>query len=129
MKKIYIDSNIFIRLLTSDVKNQFLEAYDLLKKIENTQIRGSVSILVINEVIWILENYYELKRNKFMKELVKLLALKNIQIVEIRKERIMQILSLMVINNIDFTDLYLKEIAGKEQIFSFDRDFQKIIKN
>lgn len=126
MTKLYIDSNIFIRFLTQDIKELYLRSSKLINELEEKKVTGIVSILVINEVLWILENYYKLKREIFISELIKILSIKSIKILEIRKITLLNILNSMTSTNIDFTDIYLKEIAGKEKIISFDKDFKKI---
>lgn len=128
MTKFYIDSNIFIRFLTYDIKESYLKASRLIKEVEESKAVGIISILVINEVLWILENYYSLKRKIFINELMKILSLKNIKILEVRKKILFNILEAMVHTRIDFTDYYLKEVAGKQRIVSFDKDFTKIVK-
>jgi predicted nucleic acid-binding protein len=125
MKKCLIDSNIIIRLIVKDPQDQFLEAKEIIRGIEEEKLQGVLSILVVNEIIWILEHYYDLKRKKFIPILLKLFALKNIKTKEARKDTIISVLQKMQDKKIDFTDVYLKEIAKGIQIFSFDRDFKK----
>ncbi len=126
MKEFIIDTNVFIRYLIRDVPRQFEKAKKLFSDIENQKIKGFVSILVINEIIWILENYYELKRPSYIPKLIKLFALKNIKIAEIEKDIIFKIFETMQKGNVDFTDLYLFYTSDKDKIFSFDSDFKKI---
>jgi predicted nucleic acid-binding protein len=59
MKQIFIDTNIILRLLLSDIPKQAEKARSIFKSIENKKSKGVISILVINKLIWILENYYE----------------------------------------------------------------------
>lgn len=127
MTKFYIDSNIFIRFLTQDIKGLYLKASKLIKEVEENKAIGIVSILVVNEVLWILENYYSLKREIFINELMKILSLKNIKILEVRKKILFNILEAMIHTKIDFTDYYLAEVAGKDKIVSFDRDIKKML--
>lgn len=126
MKQVVIDTNIFIRLLTKDIKTQFEKAQALFTRIEKQEIQGLVSILVLNEIIWIAENFYNLKRSDYLPQLFKLLALKNLKITEVKKAKIIAILELMRTNKLDFTDVYLSQTAGTNEIFSFDRDIAKL---
>lgn len=126
MKQIYIDSNVIIRLFIKNVEKQVSQAQKLIKTIEEKTQYGLLSILVINEIIWILENYYNLQRKEFMPWILKLLALKNIKIIEAKKELIIKILEKMQTQKFDFTDMYLAHITDPKNIFSFDRDFDKI---
>lgn len=126
MKKSFIDSNIIIRLIVKDPQYQFLKAKEIIKEIEEEKLQGVLSILVVNEIIWILEHYYDLEREEFIPILLKLFALKNIKTHEVKKDTIINILQKMQNKKIDFTDIYLKEVGKEIQILSFDKDFEKI---
>lgn len=125
-KEVILDSNIFIRFLVGDIKDQSEKAQVIFNNIEQGRVKGHVSILVVNEVIWILENFYELKRAIYLPQLVKLLSLRNIKIMEAKKKILLMILEKMQVSSIDFTDIYLSYIKENKEILSFDRDFQKI---
>lgn len=126
MKKSFIDSNIIIRLIVKDPQDQFLEAKEIIREIEEEKLQGVLSILVVNEIIWILEHYYDLEREEFIPTLLKLFALKNIKILETKKDTIINILEKMQRKKIDFTDIYLNEVTKDKKILSFDKDFEKI---
>ncbi len=126
MKKFYIDTNIIIRFLIKDVASQFEEARSFFQKIEKGKIKGVISVLVINETIWVLENYYELKRHVYIPQLLQLLALKNIAIKEIKKKVVIEVLEEMMKFTIDFTDLYLVRTKDEGEIMSFDKDMKKL---
>ncbi|KKR33028.1 MAG: hypothetical protein UT63_C0025G0005 [Candidatus Gottesmanbacteria bacterium GW2011_GWC2_39_8] len=128
MKEILLDTNIFIRFFVKDIKPQFEESYKLFGKIEKGETRAMVSILVINEIVWVLENYYELSRKIYIPILVKLLALKGIKIKETKKKILMKILGKMKEKKLDFTDLYLIENREGKEIVFFDKELQKFQK-
>lgn len=129
MKALLLDSNVFIRLLTQDVKDQYETAKEIFKSIEEKKIIANVSILVVNEVIWILENYYKMKRVDYIPQLRNLLSLNNVRIIEAKKEVILSCLGKMEDTNFDFTDVYLFHATEKGDLFSFDRDFEKLSRN
>ncbi len=122
MKKVFIDSNIVIRLFVKDQEGQLLIAKQVIQDVEEQKLQGILSILVINEIIWILEHYYELRRKDYIPSLLKLLSMKNIKIYEVKKEITIHTLQMMLKRNIDFTDLYLLEITHGQKIASFDKD-------
>lgn len=126
MDRKLIDTNIFLRHLLQDIPDQSQISTNIINEIEDRKITGLVSILVINELIWILEKYYELKRSIYIPKLLKLLNLDHLRIIEVKKEMIENILEKMRRKKIDFTDMYLKEIANKNQILSFDKDLAKM---
>lgn len=125
MKKASIDTNIVIRFLIKDAAKQFEEAKSFFENIEKGKIKVIMSILVINETIWILENYYELERTIYIPQLLQLLALKNIVIKEIKKKVVIEVLEEMMKFTLDFTDLYLAKTKEEGEIMFFDKDRKK----
>lgn len=121
-----IDSNVIIHFLHGDIPLQLAKAVEFFKKVENEKEEGEISILVINETIWALGSQYELERSDFIPKLQRILSMKGISIIEEKKEKIMDILSKMIGNKIDFTDYYLAAISKDNNIFSFDKDFKKM---
>ena len=126
MRKIIIDTNILVSSFIGDVKDQTEQARQVFVKIENNKLKGEISLLVINELIWILENYYNLKRDVYLPQVLKLLALKNIKISEVRKNLVIKTLKEMLKHNLDFTDLYLLEIKNEKELFTFDRKLKNL---
>jgi len=124
MKELVLDTNIFIRYLIEDIPFQYKESRKIFEAIENGTLKGLVSILVVNETIWILENYYEIKRSVYIPKLLQIFALKNLKIIEIAKEVLSLILKSMEASRLDFTDLYLLHTSKKEKIASFDKDLK-----
>ena len=128
MEEIIIDTNIFVRHITDDVKSQSKEATRIFKQIEQGLFKGIVSLLVINELIWILDKFYKISRKTYIPGLLKILALRNLEILETDKSELMEILDQIQSRKIDFTDFYLFSIAGSRRIISFDKDFLKLNK-
>ena len=126
MKELILETNIFIRFFIKDVPSQFEKTREIFEKIEKREIKGFVSILVVNEIIWILENFYNLKREIYLPKLLKLLLLDNIKVIEVKKNLLIKVLQQMQKQKIDFTDIYLSQIAGDKKIFTFDKDFKKL---
>ena len=126
MRDVILDTNIFVRFFVQDIEDQFQKARNIFTRIEKGELLGFVSVLVINEIIWILDSYYEIERKVYIPLLLNILALKNIKILEIGKEVIMKVLERMEKQKVDFTDIYLFQVAGSREIFSFDKDFIKL---
>ena len=126
MKETFIDTNYFVRLITKDDDGQLQHVISLFKEIEDRKQIGLVSILVINELIWILQNYYEFKRKEFIPQIVRLISLENIKIIEISKSQLFKILENSLVKNLDFTDLYLLHIGKGRSISTFDKDILKL---
>ncbi len=126
MATVFIDTNVVLRYLLGDIKSQYKQAENILKQAEKNEIKVFISILVIDELIWALNRYYQIPKKSFIPALLNILSIKNIQIFEAKKDLIINLLQSMVTREIDFTDLYLSKIATKEQLFSFDKDFKKL---
>lgn len=125
MREIVIDTNVIVRYFIKDNSLQLLLAQKLIKDIEQNKLCGLISLLVVHEIVWILENYYDLKRNEFIPGILQLLAVRNLKIIEVKKEVVVNVLAKMQMRKIDFTDIYLAEIAKDRKIFSFDKDLKK----
>lgn len=127
--KVYIDANVFIRFFIKDIKSQALQAKKLFAEIESGGKTGVVSILVLQEILWIMEDFYKIKRAIFVEQLVKLLALKQIKIKEINKQELFEILETYRKSSFDLTDIYLvcQAQQDKSKVVSFDKDIKKIL--
>mgnify|MGYP001601344340 CR=1 FL=1 len=122
MKRLIIDTNIFARLIVGDVENQKLKAEKIWRDIENGVCTAEVSVLVIDELIWVLEKYYSITRNEYLPKLRALLGLRGVNIMEVKKELFLKIMVEFAKSKLDFTDLYLLYIKKTDQkIISFDK--------
>lgn len=121
MKQIIIDTNVFARFLVRDINSQYEDAKKIFGGIEEGKIKGKVSLLVLDELIWVLESFYELKREIYLPQIVKILSLHGIAIMETKKSVVMGILEKMQKSTFDFTDLYLAAVSDGEKIVSFDK--------
>lgn len=125
MRDIVLDTNIFIRYFTQDVVSQYKIARQIFENIEGNNVRGLISILVVNEIIWIMDRHYRIDRIVYLPKLIRLLLLEHAEIIEIDKNLLIKILQVMQKTNLDFTDLYLLYTTDKTKIYSFDKDFKK----
>lgn len=126
MNEIILDSNILLRHFLHDIPAQATKATQLIESIEKGEKIGYLSLLVVNEVIWILKRFYKIKRKEYLPVLLTLLQLNNIKVLEVKKETLKNIFEKMKKREADFTDVYLAEIVGNRTIVSFDKDFEKL---
>lgn len=124
IQSVFIDTNYILRLLIGDIPFQAEKSRNLFKEIEEEKINGIVSLLVINELIWILEHFYEKKRAEFIPQILKLVSLKKVKILETKKRDSVTVLEKMKSSNLDFTDLYLLYFSEKykHDIATFDKE-------
>ncbi len=126
MNEVYIDTNVLLRYFLGDIPDQFEDAQNLIESIEKGEKIGFISILVINELIWIFEKYYLLKRGVYIPKILKLLLIEKVKIFEVKKDLVRKVLEKMQKRKFDFTDVYLASIAPSGQVISFDKDLKKI---
>lgn len=122
---VLIDTNVILRLFLADIKDQYEKAKLLFKQVEDGKLTAGLSILVINELIWIMESYYGQKRGKYLDKVLALLALKSVKIIDADKKTVSKTLKSMQKYELDFTDIYLWKLGGK--VISFDKKLNKLL--
>jgi predicted nucleic acid-binding protein len=61
---LFVDANVFLRLLTDDVPEQAAACDALLARAERGEVRLVTSVLVIAEVVWTLRSFYKQSRDQ-----------------------------------------------------------------
>lgn len=123
----FVDTNVFLRFLVNDdpVKADACEAL-FRKAIAGDEVLLT-SEMVIAEIIWVLESYYELGKADIRERVEKILNTQNLECPH--REIIINALSLYAEKNIDYIDAFnavtLKrdKVAG---IYSYDKHFDRI---
>ncbi len=127
IKKFFIDTNIILRYLTKDDPVQFPRCRQLFKKAQDGEVLLITSTLVIAEIIWTLSSYYRVPKDQIIEKLSIIIGSDAVQILD--KDLIAEALVLYARKNVDYIDAYnavlLKHLNLKE-IYSYDRDFDKI---
>lgn len=124
MKRVFVDTNIFLRFLLKDVPSQAKSAKELLTKIKNGKISGFTSILVVVEIIWVLDSFYNFPKKQIIIAIRSLIELPNLEIEEARLIR--EALSVWEHTKAGFIDCYNYLKACREDIYhiaSFDIDW------
>jgi predicted nucleic-acid-binding protein len=122
MTDLFVDTNVFLRFLTNDDPVKARRAELLFRD----AIRGKrtliTSLLVIAEIIWTLDSFYNLEKPEIASKVEKILNTPNLHCPE--ASLILTALDLYAHRNIDFVDayhaVYLKE-EGHTQILTYDR--------
>jgi len=125
LNAVVVDTNVILRLLLADIKDQYEKAKALFRQVEMGKKKIFISVLVVNELIWIMENYYEKTRGEYLEQVMSLLALKNVKLFDADKKLVVEALRSMLKYNLDFTDLYIWK-TGMD-IVSFDKQLNKLI--
>lgn len=122
MADLFVDTNVFLRFLTNDDQAKAKRAEALFRDAIGGRARLRTSLLVIAELVWTLESFYELEKQDIADKISKILNTPNLACPEARVIRLA--LDLYVQQNIDFIDayhaFYLKD-ENLRQIVTFDR--------
>jgi predicted nucleic-acid-binding protein len=116
-----LDTNVVIRYLTHDNPAQSSAADTLMRSL-SPEAPGFLSLVVMVETIWVLENSYDFKRDQIKEVLETLLRSKEL-IVE-RAEIVWQALRAFSDSRADFADCLIERCAyaaGCSYTATFDR--------
>ena len=126
---IFLDTNIFIRYFEQEDKNKSADAERLIHKIVSGEIVCFTNTMVIAEIVWVLEKYYDWEKPEVCDNIEFNLNTRNIRI----KDR--KILQSAVKTyrelNIDFIDSYnyaYIKANNSSEIYSYDNHFDKLTK-
>lgn len=129
MKKYYLDTNVILRFLLKDNENYFKKALNLFEKAKNKEIEIIIIPEVFFEIDYVLRGFYSLPKNKVVDILLNLAKTPYLKIEN--REIIIHALEKYKDLNIDLFDLYLYYLAKskKSEVFSFDKDFERLKKD
>lgn len=124
MKKIFLDTNIWVRPLV-EKNSQTKEIKTLIQQIDSSHFSPYTSTIVLLEVSFILRSFYKLKNNQIFKEIQIILATKNLTLIE--STNLLESLKLHQQTKIKLTDcLIATQLPPKTTLVTFNEDFQKI---
>ena len=122
MKRVFLDSNIWLRLFTKDQSNQLESCRDLLTKIELGKLHPYISNIVLLEIAFTLKSFYKIKHNQVVKYLDTVFQTRNLTIIE--KTNSKEALELHKKTGIKFSDcLIATQINSKTKLVTYDKDF------
>lgn len=119
----FVDTNVLIRHLTGDPSDMADRATEYLRQAEELLLCD----LVVAEVVYVLESYYEVPRPRVAELVKSILAFEPIRSVDLGL--VLRALEVYEVHRIDFAEAYLvasAEISGVEQIVSFDRSLDRV---
>jgi len=119
----FIDTNVLIRHLTGDPPAQAARATRYLQRSEELLLPD----LILAEVAYVLESYYETHRVQVAETLRAVLGFPAIRVVD--AELLQRAVEVYDVHRLDFADAYLvasAERAGVGVIASFDRSIDRV---
>ncbi len=103
-KKIFVDTNIFLRYLINDDVSISDKIEDVFKKASSGKILLITSSLVIIEIIFVLDSYYDKPKKDIETAVLKIMNTKGLEIKD--SDIILDALNYYLHKNIDFVDAY-----------------------
>jgi len=124
--RFFADTNLFLRYLTSDVPAQASAVKELLGKAAQGEIVLETNILVIAEIVWTLQSYYELPREEIKDKVLGILNTPGLRVEN--SDIVGRAILVYAAKNVDFIDAYngywMKE-QGLTGVYTFDERHYK----
>lgn len=100
----FIDANVILRHLTGDDPKQSPNATALIERaVEGTQPLVTTA-MVIAEVVWVLESYYELSASAIKRKVLAILGTPSLEVEN--RDRVLQAIVWYEEKNVDFIDAF-----------------------
>lgn len=122
VETVFADTNLFLRYLTNDVPEQA----DAVEKIIHRAAKGQVNLvttsMVIAEIVWTLESYYELEKTEIQNMVLGILNTEGLDVVD--SDLILQAAIHYAEKNVDFIDAFNAAWMNKNDIskaYTFDQ--------
>lgn len=104
METFFVDTNIFIRFLTKDDPKKAVAVRNLFARAVDGKIKLVTNELVIAEMVWTLESYYEIPKSVIQEKISLLLQSEAFEIPN--RDLLFQALAHYVQLNVDYIDAY-----------------------
>ncbi|MDI6864521.1 MULTISPECIES: PIN domain-containing protein [Thermodesulfovibrio] len=122
----FIDPNFFLRYLTRDDEEKAQAVLELLKRIERNEEKVITSPLVMFELVFTLQSFYNCTREEIRDLVLPLISLRGLKLPF--KKIFERALIDFPEKQISFADIFNYHFMiehGIREIYSFDRDFDK----
>lgn len=121
MREYFADTNLLLRYLTNDVPEQADAVEEVLQRARNEELLLRTSVLVIAEVVWTLESYYELTREDIRDKVLAILITPGLAVEKL--DMVALAVNHFADLNVDFIDAYnalWTKSHGLEGVITFD---------
>lgn len=119
----FLDTNVLIRHLTGDPPGQARRATAYLERAEESLVPD----LIVAEIVYVLESFYEVKRQRVAELVRAVIGFPAIVVVD--EPLLLRALEVYEVDRLDFAEAYLvasAEASGVETIASFDRTIDRL---
>jgi predicted nucleic-acid-binding protein len=119
----FVDANILIRHLTGDPPDLAARATRFLQEADELLLPD----LIVAEVVYVLESYYEVPRERVAEITRTILAFDAIRVVD--RDLLLRAIEVYQVDHLDFADAHLvasAEVSGVDAVASFDKAIGRI---
>ena len=123
----FIDTNIFIRFLVNDIPQKADACEKIFKNAVAKKETLFTTEMVIAEIVWVLESYYELSQQEVQEKVEKILNTPNL--ICPHKDLILNALTIYGEKNIDYIDAYnalILKNKGITELYSYDKHYDRM---
>ncbi|OGE07783.1 hypothetical protein A3I53_02180 [Candidatus Curtissbacteria bacterium RIFCSPLOWO2_02_FULL_40_13b] len=127
MTRLITDTNVFLRFLLNDNTQQYKQATNIFRKAKEKKIELIVPQIIIFEICFALEKYYQLSKEQVIEKLKAIVSADYFQVQD--REVFNTTLGLYKMKNASFVDCFLisqAKMKGSE-LFTFDKDLPKLV--
>ncbi|MFJ5717780.1 PIN domain-containing protein [Neobacillus sp. NPDC093127] len=125
MSKLFVDTNVMIRLIIKDDFSKLETLTKLIKKVENGEFTLVIPTIVIAECCWLLKSYYHLDKQQISEYIIAILESDH---VEAEENIVTEALRIFSEKNVDFADALLSvKVRNSFPLLTWDqKDFKKL---
>jgi predicted nucleic-acid-binding protein len=121
-ERMFVDTNLFLRYLTNDVSEQADAVEELLYKAAAGNVTLVTNSVVMAEIVWTLESFYQLERKDIREKIVAILNTAGLTVIE--GDLVLQAITGYVEKNVEFIDAYNAAwmlSRGITEVYTFNR--------
>ena len=119
---VFADTNLFLRYLTNDVPAQADAVESLLQRAAKGKINLVTTSIVIAEIVWTLESYYELDKKEIQVMVLGILNTDGLEVID--SDLVLQAIVPYADKNVDFIDAFNAAWMVRndvDKIYTFDQ--------
>ena len=128
MKKVFLDTNVFLRFFTRDNEGQHERAVKLFNKAKKGSIATITGPPVLFEIVWTLRTAYRQSREKTLSVIEAIVAMAGITLTD--AQIVQRAVNLAKTSGQEFADAYMSALArmsGADEIATFNtKHFAKL---
>ena len=118
----FADTNLFLRFLTNDLPRQADQVDSLLRRAANGDVKLVTTSLVIAEIVWTLESYYQIPKAEIQDKVLAILNTPGLTVEG--ADLLLQAAVMYAEKNVDFIDAFNAAWMLKQEVekaYTFDQ--------